>query len=128
MPVVRRAFAGPPPGAELSPSRYVPSDAVLDGDPQEHEHLYFTSPDGTYTVGVWQAQPYSEQVAAYPGDEFCHVIRGQVTLVDTDGFEQTFAEGDSFVVEAGWQGVWRVDRPFLKYFALCTRPQPPEPS
>jgi uncharacterized protein len=46
------------------------------------------------------------------------VIRGQVTLVGKDGSVQTFVEGDSFTMEAGWAGEWRVDKPFMKYFAL----------
>ena len=44
-------------------------------------------------------------------------------LVDGDprehGVTETFGEGDSFVVAAGWSGVYRVDKPFLKHFALA---------
>jgi hypothetical protein len=105
-----------PPEADLAPCQY--AQHVLDGDPREREHLFLTTPDGGYTVGVWAAQPYAERIDCYAGDEFCHVIRGQVTLTGTDGAAQTFAEGDTFTVEAGWAGEWRVDKPFMKYFAL----------
>ena len=91
---------------------------VTGGDPREREHVYFAAPDGSFTVGLWEAQPYAETIAAYPGDEFCSVIRGQVTLTDADGTARTFAEGDTFTVQAGWTGEWRVDKPFMKYFAL----------
>jgi uncharacterized cupin superfamily protein len=39
-----------------------------------------------------------------------------------DGSVQTFVAGDSFTMEAGWAGEWRVDQPFMKYFALSTPP------
>jgi uncharacterized protein len=84
MPAASRIFPGPPPGAELVPCQYVSPDGLIEGDPQEREYLYLTSPDGTFSVGVWEAQPYS------------------------------------FTMEAGWAGEWRVDKPFMKYFAVST--------
>lgn len=118
MPAVRRVFPGPPAEEALVPCNYVSAEGLLDGDPQEREYLYLTTPDGGYTVGVWEAQPYSEKYDCYPVDEYCHVIRGQVTVVDQDGSSQIFTEGDSFVINAGWAGIWRVDEPFMKYFVL----------
>jgi len=35
-----------------------------------------------------------------------------------NGSAQTFAEGGTSTVEACWAGEWRVDKPFMKYFAL----------
>jgi uncharacterized cupin superfamily protein len=71
-------------------------------------------------VGVWEAQPYTERIDSYVGDELCSVIRGQVTLTGEDGSVQTFVAGDSFTMEAGWAGEWPVEEPFMKYFALST--------
>jgi uncharacterized protein len=105
-----------PSEAGLVPCEY--AQHVLDGDPREREYVYLTTPDGSYTVGVWEAQPYTERIDSYPGNEFCYVVRGQVTLTGSDGSAQTFAEGDTFTVQAGWAGEWRVDKPFMKYFAL----------
>jgi uncharacterized cupin superfamily protein len=118
VPDVFRAFPGPPPGAELTPCSYVSPEGLLEGDPQEREHLYLTTPDGSYTVGVWEAQPYAERMDGYVGNEFCTVLRGRLTLTSDDGTSQAFGEGDSFVMEAGWSGEYRVDEPLLKYFAL----------
>jgi uncharacterized cupin superfamily protein len=120
MSAASRVFPGPPPGEELVPCQYVSPDGLIEGDPQEREYLYLTSPDGTFSVGVWEAQPYAERIDSYFGDEFCYVIRGQVTLIGKDGAAQTFVQGDSFTMEAGWAGEWRVDEPFMKYFALST--------
>lgn len=112
-----------PPEADFVPCQYV--ETVLEGDPREREYLYLTTPDGSYTVGVWEAQPYTERIDSYAGDEFCYVIRGQVSLTDTDGTVRTFGEGSAFTVQAGWAGQWRVDKPFLKYFALSVPPAAP---
>ncbi|WP_418061262.1 cupin domain-containing protein [Pimelobacter simplex] len=122
MPDVRRTFAGPPPEAELTPCSYVAADAIVDGDPQEREHLYLTTPDGSYTVGVWEAQPYAERFDGYVGNEFCTVLRGRLTLTSDDGTTQTFTAGDSYVMEKGWSGEFRVEEPFLKSFALSVTP------
>jgi uncharacterized protein len=116
MPAVRPAS----PGAELTPCSYVAPEGLIAGDPHEREHIYLATADGSYTVGVWEAQPYTEQIDAYPGNEFCTVVRGAVTLTTHDGQAQTFRAGDSFTIEAGWTGQWRVDEPFLKFFAVST--------
>src|SRR3978361_69518 len=76
MPAVSRMFPGPPPEEELVPCQYVSPEGLIDGDPQEREFLYLTTPDGSFTVGVWEAQPYTERIDSYFGDEFCSVIRG----------------------------------------------------
>ncbi len=41
-----------------------------------------------------------------------------MTLTLHDGQAQTFRAWDSFTIEADWTGQWRVDEPFLKFFAL----------
>ncbi len=43
-----------------------------------------------------------------------------MTLTAHDRQAQTFRAGDSFIIEAGCTGQWRVDEPFLKFFALST--------
>jgi hypothetical protein len=52
MPAVSRMFPGAPPEGELVPCQYVSPEGLIDGDPQEREFLYLTTPDGTFTVGV----------------------------------------------------------------------------
>ncbi|MCR1786144.1 DUF861 domain-containing protein [Nocardioides carbamazepini] len=118
MPDARRTYAGPPPESELTPCSYVSAAALIDGDPQEREYLYLTTPDGSCTVGVWEAQPYAERFDDYVGNEFCTVLRGRLTLTADDGTTQTFTTGESYVMEKGWSGVFRVEEPFLKSFCL----------
>jgi uncharacterized cupin superfamily protein len=116
MSLVSRLFPGAPPDGELTPCNYVLAEGLIEGDPQEREHVYFAS--DAFTVAVWEAQPYAERIDSYPGDEFAHVIRGRLTLTDPDGTSQTFGEGESYLMRAGWSGEFRVEESFMKYFAL----------
>lgn len=106
MPAVRPPSPACPPAPNSSPAASA--------------NTYLATADGSYTVGVWETQPYTEQIDGYPGNEFCTVVRGAVTLTAHDRQAQTFRAGDSFTIEVGCTGQWRVDEPFLKFFALST--------
>jgi uncharacterized protein len=80
--------------------------------------LFLTTDGDRHTVGLWEAQPYLEQVDSYPGNEYCAVLKGSVTLTDRAGQSRTFGIGDHFVMEAGWHGTWRVNEPFVKFLVL----------
>ena len=56
----------------------------------------------------------------YPADEFCQVLDGSVTLTPADGAAQTFAAGDSYVVNKGWCGEFRVNEQFRKYYVMAS--------
>lgn len=122
MPVTP-VFPGAPQHDELIPCNYVTAENLLEGDPQERAYIYLSTDDSSFTVGVWEAQPHSERIDSYPGDEFCHVIHGRLTLEEADGTSQTFTAGDSFTLKAGWAGVWKVEEPFMKYFAMSVPQQ-----
>lgn len=103
-----------PDDAALTPCSYAAD--VTSGDPREREFV-FTS-DGGLTVAVWEAQPYAENIAGYPADEFAYVVKGELTLTDLDGTARTFAAGDSYVMRKGWSGEFKVTAPFMKYFTV----------
>lgn len=90
----------------------------MSGDPQEREHI-FLKRDGLF-IAAWETQPYTEQVAAYPSNEFSTVLRGSVTVTPDGGEPQTFYVGDSFTIEAGWSGTWEVTEPFLNLLATLS--------
>ncbi|MGW3950268.1 cupin domain-containing protein [Streptomyces sp. NPDC004752] len=104
--------------AEMRPSHYVTADALRSGSPNEQESNHLTSSDGRLSVGTWRAEPYSEYIDSYPGDEYTRILEGRVTLVGDDGETRTFTAGDAFVIAAGWRGEYRVDETLLKQFAF----------
>lgn len=119
VPAVLPLHAGAALSMILEPTAYVTADNVVHGEPAERGALVHTSDDGSFLVGVWAAEPYSETFpAGYPGDEFAQVIEGRLTLIDPDGSSRTFAAGDSYVMTKGWAGTFQVDASFTKYFVL----------
>jgi uncharacterized cupin superfamily protein len=51
--------------------------------------------------------------------EFCHMLEGVCELVPDDGGDaKRFGAGDSFVIEPGFVGVWRVIAPMKKRFVI----------
>ena len=103
----------------LTPTAYVATDNITQGDPAERGHMVYASPDDKFLVGVWAAEPYAETFPdGYPGDEFAHVLRGSLTLIDPEGTARSFGPGDSYVMTKGWSGTFQVDASFTKYFVL----------
>lgn len=68
-------------------------------------------------VGEWSAGVGAWRIA-YDEWEFCHVLEGVCELVSDEGVSQRFAAGDSFVIEPGFKGVWRVLEPMRKKFVV----------
>lgn len=104
----------------LEPCAVVPPEAVIDGDPIEKGAVISESADGRFIVGVWESTPYAEAFDAYPGDEYCLVLSGRVTLTDAAGQAASFAAGDSYFVPKGFRGTFRVDETMRKHYALYT--------
>lgn len=106
------------PQAQLAPCSVVPPEDVIDGKPVEQGAVIHESPDGKFTVGIWESTPYAEKFEDYPGDEFCQVLSGKVTLTDAEGNEATFVAGDSYLVPKGFKGTFRVVETMRKYYAF----------
>lgn len=105
-------------GLALTPCSVVPPEAVIDGEPREQGAVISESKDGKFIVGIWESTPYAEKIDAYPGDEFCQVISGKVTLTDENTNEFTFDAGESYFVPKGFKGTFRVVETMRKYYVL----------
>ncbi|WP_287149990.1 cupin domain-containing protein [Mesorhizobium sp.] len=95
---------------------------VVAGDlPRQRRHRFYVGErrlPGQIRVGIWEATAYTERLVNYPKDEFMYVIEGSVTIVEEDGREETFGQGDSFFMPAGFTGLWRQDEAIKKYFMV----------
>lgn len=94
---------------------------VIDGKAVETGASYMGEKTDALLVGVWDSTPYAEVFSdeGYPADEFCQVLSGSVTLTCEDGTSQTFSAGDSYIVNKGWCGEFRVNEPFRKYYVMA---------
>ena len=93
----------------------IAADRVLEGAPMTETRLDYEK-DGTY-AGEWAASVGAWRVR-YDEWEFCHMLEGVCELVDENGGAQRFSAGDSFVIEPGFAGVWRVIAPMRKRFVI----------
>jgi uncharacterized cupin superfamily protein len=93
----------------------IAAERLVEGAPVARTALDYEK-DGTY-VGEWSAGVGAWRVS-YDEWEFCHVLEGACELVPDRGTPQRFTAGDSFVIEPGFTGVWRVLAPMRKRFVV----------
>jgi hypothetical protein len=115
--VVRLSSEGPV-GEGLKFLGHAESEDVIEGDPTETGHAYFTDRTGQMTAGVWECTPYTSRFDAYPVDEFCHILSGKVIVTDDAGRSETFGPGDSFVIPKGLKCTWQMPETTRKYYVI----------
>ena len=67
--------------------------------------------------GYWEATPGTYH-ATYASFEFVHLIEGKLTITPDGGEPVKLAAGDSFVVEAGFAGEWKIEKKVRKHFDI----------
>lgn len=102
--------------AEASTSRPA-ADRLLGGDPQQTIRNYFSDATGQFFAGVWESSPGRWRVQ-YSENEFCHLTKGRVRINAPSGQSWTFGAGDSFVIPAGFAGIWEVLEPASKLYVV----------
>ncbi len=100
-------------GDESSPAR----DRILSGTPVQTVRNLFTDSTGQFFAGTWSSTTGRWKVL-YTENEFCHVLAGVIRITDEAGVVSTFGAGASFVVPAGFAGVWEVVEPAIKLYAI----------
>lgn len=92
----------------------------VEGAPSMKTWIEHQSEDGKYLTGYWEATPGSYRVR-YDVDEFIHLFEGKVTLTDDGQAPRSFSAGDTFVIEAGFDGIWKTEETVRKAFAIRVR-------
>lgn len=104
-------------GAGVGDTQPIAADRLVEGAPVETTKLDYQRDGKTY-VGEWSAGIGAWRVR-YDEWEFCHMLEGACELVPDDGEgARSFHAGDSFVIEPGFVGVWRVLTPMKKRFVI----------
>lgn len=94
----------------------VAADRITEGSPRTVTALDYQRGDKLF-AGEWRASAGAWRVS-YEEWEFCHVLEGVCELETNDGETRRFRAGDSFVIEPGFAGVWRVIEPMRKRFVV----------
>jgi uncharacterized cupin superfamily protein len=106
----------PIPGRAEPVAEPIAADRVVEGSPTTVLTNTYESGEKTY-VGEWAASPGAWRVS-YDEWEFCHMLEGACELIPEGGEPVRFAAGDSFVIEPGFKGVWRVLEPMRKRYVI----------
>lgn len=94
---------------------------ILTADAKDRTHQVFNRKavgNSQVRVGVWEALPYREKLENYPCDEFMYVIQGSCKIVEEDGKEEIFVQGESFFMPRGFNGYWVQTVPMRKYYMI----------
>lgn len=90
---------------------------LISGNPEVRLWNHFEDPSQQFFAGVWSATRGSWRIS-YTENEFCHLLEGRIALVSEAGRRWEFAAGDSFVVPAGFTGIWEVLEDCRKVYAI----------
>ena len=94
----------------------VDADRLVEGSPRTVATLDYSSGEKIF-AGEWSASVGAWRVK-YEEWEFCHVLEGACELVPDGGAAVRYNEGDSFIIEPGFSGVWRVLTPMKKRYVV----------
>ena len=100
----------------VSEREAVAADRVLEGAPMTETRIDYQMSE-TMFVGEWSST-VGAWCIAYDEWEYCEMLEGACELVAEGGATQRFTTGDSFVIEPGFKGVWRVTVPMRKKFVI----------
>ena len=106
-----------PHSAAGAPRTLVAADRLISGQPTQAVANAYSDPGEAFHCGVWEGDVGAWRVQ-YTEHEFCHMLAGCVRIVGNDGSERTVATGDSFVIPAGFAGIWEVLEPARKLYAV----------
>lgn len=92
-------------------------DRLISGDPRQHITNQYSDPEGRFHVGQWRSSPGVWRVR-YTEHEFCHLLSGRVEIESVSGEKSQFGPGSSFVIPAGFVGVWSVLEETVKLYVI----------
>lgn len=93
------------------------ADRLISGSPRTRVANYFTDTTQQFFAGRWSATRGKWRVR-YTENELCVMTMGRVLIESESGERYTFAQGDAFVVSAGFVGTWEVLEDCSKIYAI----------
>ncbi len=116
-PNTSSALVSIPQDASDMPAEAVAEDRLVAGRPLQRIANAYSSHDQAFHCGVWEGDIGAWRVR-YTEHEFCHMLAGRVRILGDDGSERIVAAGQSFVIPAGFSGIWEVLESARKLYAV----------
>ena len=102
-----------------SPLIPTPSNILISGSGETRINIPFKAMDSSVISGIWESEAFSK-LKSHPNEmEFCYLIKGDVKISDAQGNYSEFSEGEAFIVEPGFDGIWESKTFVRKYFVLA---------
>ena len=95
----------------------VDAERLISGHPTQAVANAYSSVDERFHCGVWEGDVGAWRVR-YTEHELCHMLEGKVRMTGDDGGVTIAVAGDSFVIPAGFEGIWEVLEPARKLYAV----------
>jgi uncharacterized cupin superfamily protein len=92
-------------------------ERCLEGAPRQNIWNVYSDPSAQFHAGRWSSDRGAWRVH-YTEHEFCHLLAGRVRISSESGSVRSFEPGDSFVIPAGFRGVWTVEEPATKIYVI----------
>jgi uncharacterized cupin superfamily protein len=109
--------AAPHPVGQL-PDMPLDPATILAGRPAARGIVLLENHSGNIASGIWTCEP-GEFRLTFTGDEFMHVLDGEVTITDESGHSLTLRRGDSAHFPHGLKSKWVVTQTLRDFFVLC---------
>ncbi len=93
------------------------ADKCTQGQPLQRTWNHFTSEDGRFFAGLWEAEPGCWKIH-YTENEFCQILKGKSIIRDSAGNERPLNPGDNFTIPAGFEGEWQVLETTKKIYVI----------
>ena len=106
-----------PHDISAQPRTAVAGERLVSGSPTQAVDNAYSDPGEAFHCGIWEGDVGAWRVR-YTEHELCHMLAGKVRMVAEDGSETIVMAGDSFVIPAGFEGVWEVLEPAKKLYAV----------
>jgi uncharacterized cupin superfamily protein len=94
-----------------------PEEKCVRGQPLQKTWHHFTSEDGKFFAGIWEAEPGCWKIH-YTENEFCQILAGRSILRDAVGTERRIGPGDNFTIPADFSGEWEVLETTKKIYVI----------
>lgn len=103
--------------AAVEDNYVVDAEKLLAGDGRQSVRNVYSDESDQFHAGVWRGEVATWRVR-YTEHEFCHMLTGEVKITDVAGDSMIVRAGDSFVIPAGFVGVWQVLQAASKLYVI----------
>lgn len=106
--------------APLFASPTLDTDILIGPAPTCRNHRMHVRDDISVRAGVWDSTPYERVLIRQKEHELMHITQGEVTFSDSEGRNEVYSVGETFLVPKGVNGKWTSTVHVAKIYAVVS--------